>query len=453
MQDLLDIFLRYQRILILGFGREGQSTYLTIRNLLPDRLLFIADEKEILKTHPLLTNDNKIILNLGKTYLDDLPSYDLIMKSPGISLKHHQHLIGSLRISSQADIFLNLFHSQTIGVTGTKGKSTTSSLIYHILHKFTTDTVLVGNIGIPPFDVLDKITPKTVIVFELSSHQLQFINKAPHMSVLLNIFPEHLDYYSSYEEYQQSKFNIIRFQDDNDWVFYNTDNTIIKQYLDQYNKPRNMIALSIAQPIRNGFQIVNNKIFTIENGQYSLFYDNARPRSLMGEHNLFNMMVATAVCRVLSIPDTIVQESFLDFKSLPHRLEFIGTFNNIHFYNDSISTIPETTIAALKAIPDVDTLILGGFNRGIDYSCLIEFVSQHSIENLICIGSAGKAFYDAFNEHFPHGKHTYLVETYDEIIDLSFKITKSGKACLLSPAAASYDMFKNFEDRGVPGRK
>src|SRR5262249_13035121 len=136
-----------------------------------------------------LANDQNVMLRLGDNYLDNLSEYDLIIKSPGISFKHHPKLIEDPRISSQTQLFLSIFHSQTIGITGTKGKSTTTSLIYHILHKYTSNVILVGNIGIPAFDLLDKITSETLIVYELSSHQLQFIQQAPHISVLLNIFP------------------------------------------------------------------------------------------------------------------------------------------------------------------------------------------------------------------------------------------------------------------------
>ncbi|CAF2795029.1 unnamed protein product [Rotaria sp. Silwood2] len=169
----------------------------------------------------------------------------------------------------------------------------------------------------------------------------------------------------------------------------------------------------------------------------------------MGDHNLFNMMAAAVVCRILTVPNATIQEGFADFKPLPHRLEYVGNFCGIDFYNDSISTIPETTIAALNTIQNVDTLILGGFDRGIEYANLIEFIYQHPIPNLIFIGSAGKRMHEAFTKKSLPESHFYVAKTYAEIVDIAFKVTRSGKTCLLSPAAASYDMFTNFEERGT----
>ncbi|CAF3375749.1 unnamed protein product [Rotaria sp. Silwood1] len=449
MQCLLKKLFDHQNILILGFGREGQSTYRTIRKFLPDRTVSIADRNMNLIDNQQLANDPKVVLRLGDNYLEDLSEYDLIIKTPGISLKHHPKLANDPRISSQADLFLSVFSSQTIGITGTKGKSTTTSLIYHIVQKYTTNVVLVGNIGIPPFDMIDQITSETLIVYELSSHQLQFIRQAPRISVLLNIFQEHLDYYCSYEQYQQSKLNIVRFQNENDFVIYNADNAIITDFLADFKDPRKRVALSVTQQLKDGFYIMNNQIFIAEQGHSVLFYDANGRKTLMGDHNLFNMMAAAAVCRILTVPDDTIQEGFNDFKSLPHRLEYVGNFWGIHFYNDSISTIPETTIAALKTIQNVDTLILGGFDRGIDYSSLIEFIYQHPIPNLIFIGSAGKRMHEAFDKNLLPENHLYITKTYAEVVDIAFKVTRVGKTCLLSPAAASYDMFTNFEERGT----
>lgn len=448
MQSILKSLIDHQNILILGFGREGRSTYRTIRTLLPDRTLTISDKNTNLRDEKVLINDQNVILRLGNDYLDQLSDYDLIIKSPGISLKNHSKLADELRISSQTNLFLSVFSSQTIGITGTKGKSTTSSLIYHILQKHSKNVVLVGNIGIPPFDILDQITPETLIVFELSSHQLQLVDHSPHISVLLNIFQEHLDYYNSYEQYQQSKFNIVRFQNETSWLVYNVDNTIITKFLTNFDQYRQKIGVSTHKQLNDGFYLMNGQIFIAEEGHSVLFYDFNSPCNLVGNHNLFNMMVAAAVCRILGVKDTIIKEGFADFKPLPHRMECVGTFCNITFYDDSISTIPESTIEAVKSIPNVDTLILGGFDRGIDYTNLTDFLYQHVIPNLIFVGPAGKRLHDISVKELSSKSHLYVCDTYSEVVKTAFKITRSGMACLLSPAAASYDIFENFEERG-----
>jgi UDP-N-acetylmuramoylalanine--D-glutamate ligase len=446
-------------ILILGFGKEGKSTYKHLRKSNPTGLLTIADQNPNIAQDEILKNDSNLNFKLGDDYLQNLDEYDVIIKSPGISLKNFPELMNDERtaksstklITSQTDLFLQEFSRQIIGITGTKGKSTTASLIYHILKKQSDNVILVGNIGIPPFDLYDKINENTKIVYELSSHQLQHIQASPHIAVLLNIYQEHLDHYNSYEEYQQSKWNITRYQNDDDFFVFNADHELLNELWNYVGITRKTYTFSASKPQKQGCYIHENRIYF--NGKK--FYDCTAPRYLKGEHNLLNIMAAINVCKICGVDDETIRSGIADFKGLPHRLEYVGTYHDITFYNDSISTIPEATIAATKSLENVQTLILGGFDRGIDYSRLVDFLIQHPIKNIIFVGEAGERISNLWinqileNPQLQSDSTNFFdAKNYDEVVDLAFKITEKNRICLLSPAASSYDMFENFEHRG-----
>jgi UDP-N-acetylmuramoylalanine--D-glutamate ligase len=444
------------KILILGFGREGKSTYKHLRKSNPNGLLTIADQNPNIIDNCrgeacLAPTDPNVTFKLGDNYLQNLDEYDVIIKSPGISLKDFPELMNDERITSQTDLFLQEFHNQIIGITGTKGKSTTTSLIYHILKKQSDNVILVGNIGIPPFDLYDKIDENTKIVCELSSHQLQYIQASPHIAVLLNIYQEHLDHYNSYEEYQQSKWNITRYQNDDDFFVFNADHELLNELWNYVGITRKLYTFSNSKPQKQGCYIHDNWIYF----NHEKFYDCSEPRYLKGEHNLLNIMAAINVCKICGVDDDIIRSGIADFKGLPHRLDYVGMHHDIIFYNDSISTIPEATIAAVKSLENVQTLILGGFDRGIDYSTLVDFLILHPIKNLIFVGDAGKRISNLWisriveNPHLQSASANFFdAKNYDEVVDFAFKVTDKNHICLLSPAASSYDMFKNFEERG-----
>ncbi len=443
--DIIIERLRDKNILLLGFGKEGQSSYAFIRKHLPDAFLTIAD-KNPEAVFPILENDSNLRLILGEQYLDVINDYDIVLKSPGISLKNI-FSFDKYRISSQADLFLQAFAFQCIGVTGTKGKSTTTSLLYHILQSIGNDVLIAGNIGVPFFDIIEKINPSTKIVLELSSHQLEFISKAPHISILLNLFEEHLDHYRSFLDYQQAKFNIARYQSINDYFIYNTTDKLILDLLKNDKIDSSKTGFS--------FEKNDKSLSYIRDSYFCFLKDNHEEKTveinedfpLKGEHNLLNVTAVIAALQCMDNINNLQVEKALDtFKGLEHRLERVGEFDGIIFYNDSISTIPQATVAAINALKDVDTIILGGFDRGIDYRFFIELLEKSSIHNFIFTGDAGKRMMSLFNHS--KDKNIYFVETYPEIIGLAKNNTQKGKICLLSPAAASYDQFKNFEHRG-----
>lgn len=446
MYKFLSEIIANKNIAILGFGREGKSTYRLLRKYFPELSITIADANSGLKEN-LGIDDPFLVFKTGLDYLSEIENFDLVFKTPGITLKSLDFRVPKEKILSQTDVFLQFYSKQIIGVTGTKGKSTTSSLIYNILQKSGRDALLVGNIGLPPFEVLNSIRKDTTIVYELSSHQLEVIRKAPHIAILLNLFQEHLDNYISFEAYQQAKFNITAFQDKNDYLIYYKEDKLINNLINHYALQRNYLEYSLVDKVKNGTYLFQNQIYFKNGPTAEPVLDINSKRKLKGDHNLLNIMAAINACKMTGINNQDIANNIQNFNSLPHRLEFVGNIDGILYYNDSIATIPEATIQAIKTLKNVDTLILGGFDRGINYQGLIDFIKQSSIRNIILTGKAGKRMCALFSECNAIQNYQFA-DNYIDIVKIAKKVTLPSRICLLSPAASSYDQFKNFEQRG-----
>lgn len=408
MFDLILNRLRGKRILILGFGREGKSTLHFLNKYLPDASVGVADK-----------NPMEGVTHSGEHYLEAIYDYDIVIKTPGISLKDFD--TKGVEITSQTDLFLSQFHHQTIGITGTKGKSTTTSLIYHLLKSSGRDAILTGNIGIPCLDVMEDIKPESIVVYELSAHQLEYVHNSPRVGVLLNVFEEHLDHFGSMMRYKSAKLNIMRHMGEDD------------------------IAVIHESLLDDAWHLfVNNIVFSLFD--ISEFVDEtALP--LKGEHNLLNVKAALLACYAYDNTDCREFVPYLyTFKPLEHRLEPVGTFGGVSFYNDSISTIPQATIEACKALGHVDFLLLGGFDRGIDYSPLVDYLKENPVPHLLFTGKAGKRMMALMDgKRQTHKYYNNMEEAFAYIAQYA----NTGDICLLSPAAASYDQYKNFEERGA----
>lgn len=412
IEKLLD-----KKILILGFGREGKSSFQFINKHLKDTCIGIADADSQVFEGLSEIDRESVTLYSGENYLDSIQFYDFIIKSPGISLREKN--TNTKTISSQTDLFMMAYSSQTIGITGTKGKSTTTSLIFHLLKSSDFDCVLAGNIGIPCFDVISEINDKTWVVFELSANQLQSIQHSPHIAVLLNVFEEHLDHFGTFEKYKQAKYNICKFQNEDDIFVCHRD------FLPELRIPHEML---LQFPL-------------------GLLGGDEQQMPIKGSHNRLNMEAALLVAHAIGIDMKQAIIHLQTFKGLPHRLEIIGTFDGITFINDSIATIPEATIAALDTIDSVDFLLLGGFDRGIDYTGLIEYLLENPVANILFTGKAGERMLIMLNK-FSIESQLLKYNSMEEAFDIIRTQSKNNSVCLLSPAAASYDNYKNFEHRG-----
>ena len=418
---MLRRILQDKKILIAGYGREGKSSHALLQKLFPEKPFDIAQNNE--EIHSLLAQN----------------SYDLILKSPGIPTFVFEGHCDLDIISSQTDLFLQAYGNQTIGISGTKGKSTTTSLIYHSL-QWAVNTgkevrispkapvckkvILAGNIGIPLFDILDQINDSSIIVAEFSCHQLENIHRGPHIGILLNLFQEHLDHYHDYMGYKMAKMQMALRQIPGDHFFYSTDNVELADLVSQQRicSQLHPYALKDAEEVAS------------------------LQSTLQGDHNRSNILVVWRALQLMQMDKNTFANALAAFSGLPHRLERVGEFAGITFYNDSISTIPAACEAAVKALGNVDTLILGGFDRGIDYAPLAAFLDTTAIHNLVFVGKAGSRIH-ALLQH-PEKYNILLEDNYEKIVPWCFEHTAKGSICLLSPAAASYDAFKNFEHRG-----
>ena len=424
MDSIWTLIEPYTSILILGFGREGQSTYAYIRANDKDRILTIADASESVRENTILKNDTNVRFVLGPDYLKDLSGYDCIIKTPGISLPDSTIKSLGERLTSQADLFLRTYRHQTLGVTGTKGKSTTASFIHYALLASGKKSVLLGNIGVPPFDAVEQIELDSAVVFELSSHMLQTATVSPHVAVFLNIFPEHLDYYDSMEAYAASKANIFRFAFPGD-ILVTGDSEAVDGLVKKYGTQAHLVTWDTEPDPPYSFYVPEKTL-------------------LKGDHMLRNLALGAAAACYIGGDSDSVRESLATFQGLPHRMENIGTYKGITFINDSISTIPESAIAALNAFPDTNVLILGGMDRGVPYAKLADELLNHPDLSVICIDEAGKRIYAEAKDK----TNFILLDTLEAAVKKSYELLPEGGTVLLSPAAASYTEFKNFEERG-----
>lgn len=448
IEKIINEINAHDNVLILGFGREGKSTYNLIRKYLKDKKLTIADSNlSLLENNEELKKDSNLEFILGNKYLDNLDDFDLIIKSPGVNFKYINYESFKNKITSQIDLFLKYKNCLTIGVTGTKGKSTTSSLIYHVLNGLGKKAVLVGNIGIPIFDKIYDFTSDTIVIMELSCHQLQFVNSSPNISVLLNIFEEHLDLYKSYEEYKNAKLNIFKYQKENDYQIWGLDS---KDSKESFNKTNNAYTFSNdSYNVLNGILLQNDGLYLVKNSEKKLVYDKDRKRNLLGDHNLYNVAATLCVCDILSLDLNETAKLIDSFKPLEHRMELVGTFNGITFYNDSIATIPQATINCIKSVPNTQTVIIGGMDRGLDLSMLIDYLYEENNDIKTCIFLKDTG-YNICEELEKLGCDKRLIKAKDmaDAVKSAYIYTQQGFACVLSPAAASYNTYKNFEERG-----
>ncbi|MCI5774652.1 MAG: UDP-N-acetylmuramoyl-L-alanine--D-glutamate ligase [Erysipelotrichaceae bacterium] len=401
-----------KKVLIWGLGKEGISTYQTIRQLLPQQTLYLCDQKVAADAY-----EHCIVVKQDDLCLDD---YDIVMKAPGIVCPYHPN------ISGQAPLFLHYFKEQIIGITGTKGKSTTSTLTYEILKAHDPNTFLVGNIGLPCFEILGQMDQNSKIVFELGCHQLEFAKDSPHIGVILNIFEEHLDHYETFENYYQTKINCVRYQHPNDLALINKD---------------------IAFEAKAKTVLLGQDIYNIHN---KLFFASQQlevvDTKLIGDHNYYNMAIAAYIAKLYDVDDQTILGAIASFKPLAHRLEVIGTYNGVTYVDDAISTINEACIQAITSLKDVKTVLIGGLDRGIDYHKLEVFLNEAEVENIILMYASGARIYQEMQGSKAFAK-CHLVDDLAAACQLAIKLTSNG-ICLLSPAAASYDHFKNFEEKG-----
>jgi len=400
-------FLGMRNALILGYGKEGKLTEEYLKNNFHNLEIGIGDVK----------ND--------ANYLEKQKDYDIAVRSPGIAKEN-------LKISytTATNIFFSYVRQipgvKIIGVTGTKGKSTTASLIYHIFKKSGKNAELLGNIGTPMLSaVMKKIKGRpaeypgcpTIFVLELSSYQLDDIKFSPDIAVVTSLFPEHMDYHYNIKNYYSAKKNIIKYQEAGDVFVFNPRN---KKMANWSKQTKAKAVPFVSEKFLNDVNI-----------------------PLAGKHNKENIRAAITAAKEFGIPDNKIKKAIETFKPLPHRLEFVGEFKGIKFYDDAISTTPESTIMAIKSLPKIGTIFLGGQDRGYKFSKLEKIIKKHGIKNIVLFPETGKKIFKS-----REGLNVLETESMEEAVKFSYRYTQKGEICLLSCASPSYSLWKNFEEKG-----
>jgi len=389
----------YKKILILGYGKEGQSVERFLKMNVPDAQISSADKKE------------------GEDYLLKQVDAELVVRSPGVHIEQV-----TKRWTTAAQIFFSNFPGKTIGVTGTKGKSTTASLVAVLLKQKYSDVQLIGNIGNPMLDSLPTATSETLAVIELSSYQLADLKNSPHIALIVNWYPEHLDFHGTFDVYKKAKQNCINFQSEKDYFIFDPQESEVAGWA----------------PLTKATKIPYTTDFPFD----------AVKVPLIGSHNKKNIQGALTVARLFGITDEQAQTAVYSFIPLPHRLQNIGTFGGITFYDDAISTTPESTIAALNSLQNVGTILLGGQNRGYVFPKLVQILKEKKVKSIVLFPQTGPLIKEELSKIREYSPLLFETTDMKSAVDFCFKNTQKDSICLLSTASPSYSLWKNFEEKG-----
>ena len=443
-------YIRYRKVAIIGLGVSN----LPLLDYLYEKKanVTVFDEREYDKIpKDIIDKITKygFILHLGNGCLQYLKNFNVIFRSPSC-LPTKPELVeeanrGAL-VTTEVELLMEMCPAKIIGVTGSDGKTTTTSLINAILQKGGYKTFLGGNIGTPLFTKLPDITPEDIVVLELSSFQLMGMQVSPQIAVITNITPNHLNIHKDYQEYIDSKKNIFRYQDENGILVLNYDNEITKKCAEEAKGK--VIFFSNKTKLDNGY-IVDDDVIKECDDRVRKHILNTEDVILRGNHNYQNIATAIAATSSLVDCETAVK-AIKEFKPVEHRIEFIREIDGVKWYNDSASSSPSRTLSGINAFKEKIVLIAGGYDKNLDYAPLAKPIIE-KVKTLILIGqTSGKIYEVVKSELEKENKNLdiYMCETLEETIPIAKKNAGKGDVVLFSPASASFDMFKNFADRG-----
>ena len=448
-------YIKYRKVAIIGLGVSN----IPLLDYLHEKKarVTVFDERDIDSISKEIMDKitaYSFEFNLGKKCLEKLRGFDLIFRSPSClpskpELK--QEADRGAIVTTEIELLMKMAPCKIVGVTGSDGKTTTTSLINAILTTAGYHTYLGGNIGTPLFTKLEEILPEDILVLELSSFQLMGMTVSPDIAVITNITPNHLNIHKDYQEYIDSKKNIFKYQDENGILVLNYDNEITIQCAKEANGK--VIFFSSKEKLDNGY-IVDDNIIKECTDKIRKHIIDTKDVILRGNHNFENIATALAATASLVDVETAVK-AIKDFKPVEHRLEFIKEIDKVKWYNDSVSSSPTRTIAGLYAYDEDIILIAGGYDKNLDYTPIAKPIVE-KVKALILLGqTSGKIFDAVKNELESQGKDLkiYMCENLKQTVETAKKIAKPGQVVLFSPASASFDMFKNFADRGEQFKK
>ncbi|GEM51021.1 UDP-N-acetylmuramoylalanine--D-glutamate ligase [Empedobacter brevis NBRC 14943 = ATCC 43319] len=433
-----------KRLVVLGGGESGVGTAILAKKENLD--VFLSDMGQIKNNYKQLLEEYGIAYEEGQHTEELILNADEVMKSPGIPKK--AALIQKLEkkgisIISEIEFASRYTDAKIIAITGSNGKTTTTSLMFHILKQAGLNVGLGGNIG--------KSFAKSVAednfdyyVLEVSSFQLDDIKTGfkPYVSILLNITPDHLDQYEyQFDLYAKSKFRITENQDENDYFIYNLDDPKIMEMIDQMNIRANRKPFTMKDATNEAY--ADNELFRVNdsNGDFTMLVNNL---GLIGKHNVSNSLAAAVAAKIIEINNEELRKSLSDFKSVEHRLEPVLTIGGIDFINDSKATNVNATYFALESMTKPIVWIVGGKDKGNDYNEVLPFVKK-KVKAIVCLGVDNSKLVEFFS---PYIETIIETNTMKDCVEQSYKLATKGEAVLLSPACASFDLFSGYEDRG-----
>ena len=434
-----------KKLVILGAGESGVGTALLAKQ--KGYAVFVSDGGAIKANFQKELEDGGIEFESGSHNVERILAADEVMKSPGIPEKNE--MVKAIRAKGIPVISEIEFgyrykgNSKIAAITGSNGKTTTTSLLYHICKLVNEDVAMVGNIG---YSFARQIAqaPKALYIIEVSSFQLDDIQYfKPEIAILLNITEDHLDRYDhQFENYIKSKFRIIENQTAEDYFIYCIDDETIVKHLELLTINTNPLPFSMKQEVKKGGYIKNDQMMLkIQEERVTMsIYDFA----LKGKHNAYNTMAASIAATTLGIRKEKIREAVSNFHSLEHRMEFVATVRGVDFINDSKATNVNSTWYALESMQKNTVLILGGVDKGNDYELIADLVKE-KVKAIVCMGIDNKKIIEFFKD-----KVSTIVEvdSAKKAVNASFKLAEKGDLVLMSPACASFDLFKNYEDRG-----
>ena len=438
-----------KKIIILGGGESGVGAALLCKQQGYD--VFLSDGGKMKDHYQHELEANRIDFECGGHNIDKILSADEVMKSPGIPNSNPvvaQIKAKNIPIISEMELaYRHKEESSIIGITGSNGKTTTTSLIYQICKSGGIDCAIVGNIGNSIARQI-AVDPKPLYVVEISSFQLDdIISFRPDVAVLTNITEDHLDRYDhDFEKYIAAKFNIVKNQTEQDFFIYNADDAVTVKYLEQYPFNSKPLPISMQKELPKGAFIKEGQMNVKHGDGFAMsIFDFA----LKGKHNQYNTMAAAVASSVVGIRKDRIRDAVTSFESLEHRMEKVATVKGIDFINDSKATNVNSAWFALESMDKPVTLILGGVDKGNDYDLIKEMVAE-KVKAIVCLGIDNEKIHDAFE-----GIVSTIIDatSASEAVKAAYAVSQKGDVVLLSPACASFDLFKNYEDRGDQFKK
>jgi UDP-N-acetylmuramoylalanine--D-glutamate ligase len=423
------------KIAIAGYGLEGKVNYQYWAQKYPDAELTIVDEQVLNATG--LPEGAQVIS--GEGAFGRLNGFDLVVRTAGLSPRK---IVTDGTIWTATNEFFEQCPAPIIGVTGTKGKGTTSTMITSILRAAGHTVHLVGNIGVPALEQLDSIAASDKVVYEMSSFQLWDITASPHIAVVLGIEPDHLNVHDGMEDYVAAKGGIVRYQKAGDTCIYHPNN----QYAASISTLSN-----VSQKIR--FAVKDDGGVYVEDGFFKVdehIICSTDVLQVPGIHNIENACAAMTAARAAGMPYAALEQGMRDFEGLPHRIEFVRELNGVSYYNDSFSSAPAATVAAIRSFRDPEIVIVGGIDKGADFAELATSIRESgTVKEVVLIGEIKEKLAAYFAEQGVTAPLTVLEDrTMSDIVAYVRSIAKAGDVVLLSPGCASFDMFRDFHDRG-----